>query len=461
MKHWCYLDDLAEVHLGYKSLQNDFFYLSTDTIQRFGIEEEYLRDIFLLSDFDSGKFLQTPQWSIRLFLCRKGEGDLKGTGALKYIREMANRPATLKKQASGRQLTIQKVLEAQGGGRWYSPKAMPQTANIWLRKAFAGVFAPFLFKVPVTVDQRCNRVEPREGIKWEELAALMTTTLFPLALEADGACSMGGGALEWKTRSLRYARTIDLRCFTDQQRITLVKLAAAVWEKGAPTDFSKGVPSNKQILALDDYVLGLIRSPVTRQEYYLDLHSTAKMRIEKAKTRKLSSKVQEVANVKEVAVSIASAIRPSIEAHRFPEDFYPAGSGQQSIEIPSDRELILTADRFMTNGSIKVEDNDGKVFLETNQSAPMVELIARAILLGRRRFSIPVDEPSISAAVTALLTWLENVNKEIDDGVNASALGTRFEDQLKDAILNYLSITTSAFAQEVWGTHHIHTERST
>jgi hypothetical protein len=215
-RYWCHLSDLAEVHLGYKSLQNEFFYLSKDTIDQFGIEKDYLRDMFLLPDFDTQKFLQSPTESTWLFYCRKGEADLRGTGALKYIRTMAKRPATLKKQSSGKHLTIQTVLEEQGGGRWYAPKAVPQVANIWLRKAFAGVFAPFLFKTPVTVDQRCNRVAPNEDINWKELAALMTTTLFPLALEADGACSMGGGALEWKTRSLRDARIIDLRHFTSE-----------------------------------------------------------------------------------------------------------------------------------------------------------------------------------------------------------------------------------------------------
>jgi hypothetical protein len=231
-----------------------------------------------------------------------------------------------------------------------------------------------------------------------------------------------------------------------------------VWEKAAPIDFSRTIPSHKQNLALDEYVLELIEKPITRKELYFDLHSTVRMRIEKARTRKLSTKVQEVANVKEVAVSIASSIRPSIEAHRFPEDFCPSNRRQQAIEIPSNRELTLIADRFMSNGNIKVEDADGNVVFEISQTAQMIELITRAILLGRRRFSVPVDEESVSVAVNALFPWLDSVNNEIAQGVNTSALGTRFEDQLRDAVLNDLRIANTAFAPEVWGIHHLPSE---
>jgi hypothetical protein len=242
--------------------------------------------------------------------------------------------------------------------------------------------------------------------------------------------------------------------------LKLVSLAEQVWETPAPIDFGKGIPSDKATLGLDNYVLELIGKPVRLQDLYSDLHSTVKMRIEKAKTRKLGSRVQETANVNEVAVSIATTIRPSLESHRFPEDFYPANRTQQTIEIPSHCELTLTAERFMTHGHLKVEDVSGKVFLEVSDSAHQVELITRALMLGRRRFSIPVEEELMLAAIKGLFPWRDSINQEIDQGVNASALGTRFEGQLKDAILHELGITTSAFASEVWGTHHLPAEHS-
>jgi hypothetical protein len=452
-RYWCQLKEIADVHLGYKSLQNEFFYLSAETIGQFKIEKEYLRNVYLLSDFDSQKYLQSPKQSIWLFQCRHSESDLRGTGALRYIRTMAKRPAKVKKQ-SGKHQTIQEALEEQSGGFWYAPKAIPHSAHIWLRKAFAGIFAPFLFKNLVTVDQRCNSLTPKENVQWDELAALMTTTLFALALEGDGACSMGGGALEWKTKSLRNARIIDPRLFSDNERSRIVTLARTVWQTTKPVDLSKRILSDKSTFALDNYVMSLIGRPVSIEDLYLDLHSTVKTRIEKAKARKTSSKVREVANVQEVARAIATVVEPFVETHRFPEDFCSANGRQQVVEVPSG-DLTLIAERFLSHGHLKVEEDGGRISLEVTNTANVVEVIARALLLGRRRFSIPAEDSAISAALDRLFPWLISLQKEIEQGVNTSALGTRFEHELRIATLRELGIATSAFASEIWGTHNL------
>jgi hypothetical protein len=453
-RYWCQLKEIADVHLGYKSLQNEFFYLSAETIRHFKIEKEYLRKIYLLSDFDSQEYLQSPKRSIWLFQCRQSESDLRGTGALRYIRTMARRPATVKKQGSGKHQTIQEALEEQSGGLWYAPKAVPHSSHVWLRKAFAGIFAPFLFENAVTVDQRCNSLTPKENVQWEELAALMTTTLFALALEGDGACSMGGGALEWKTKSLRNARIIDPRLFSDNERIRIVTLARTVWQKTKPVDLSKRMPSDKSISALDNYVMSLIGGPVSIEDLYIDLHSTVKTRIQKAKARKSSSKVREVANVQEVARAIAIVVEPFLETHRFPEDFCSANGSQQGVEVPSG-DLTLIAERFLSHGHLKVEEDGGRVSLEVTNTAKVIEVIARALLLGRRRFSIPAEDPAISTALDQLFPWLTRLQKEIEQGVNTSALGTRFEHELRIATLRELGVATSAFASEIWGTHKL------
>ena len=41
---WSKLSDLADVSLGYKSLQNAFFYVDSEAIRRFGIERRFLRE---------------------------------------------------------------------------------------------------------------------------------------------------------------------------------------------------------------------------------------------------------------------------------------------------------------------------------------------------------------------------------------------------------------------------------
>jgi hypothetical protein len=62
-------------------------------------------------------------------------------------------------------------------------KARPNRHHIWLRKAFDGVFAPFLFDRGCLVDQRCNSISPISNIEWKELAASVTSSLFACSLE--------------------------------------------------------------------------------------------------------------------------------------------------------------------------------------------------------------------------------------------------------------------------------------
>ena len=144
MSRMTQLGDIARASLGYKSLQNEFFYLNQATIETYKIEAAYLEPILLFRDLKASAFWQPGKGKTQLFMCREQEGDLRGTGALRYIRTMGAHSANQKKQ-SGKVLTIREVLEAQGGGLWYAPKATPHPARIWLRKAINGTYAPFVF----------------------------------------------------------------------------------------------------------------------------------------------------------------------------------------------------------------------------------------------------------------------------------------------------------------------------
>ncbi len=151
----CTLDQIARVSLGFKSLQNRFFYVSRETIEKFGIERTYLKQIFQLGDLEADKYRQTKKASLRVFYCKEKEQDLHGTGALRYIRAMEKLPAAEKKQ-TGKKQTIKAALQAQtsAGGTWYMPKAQLHQMNIWLRKAFNSVYSPLIFETPAAVDQR-------------------------------------------------------------------------------------------------------------------------------------------------------------------------------------------------------------------------------------------------------------------------------------------------------------------
>lgn len=133
----CNFESIAKVSLGFKSLQNQFFYVSKDEIKKYGIEKKYLQPIFQLGDLEADKYKQDVKPVQWVFYCKDEEADLRGTGALRYIRAMEKVPAAEKKQTGKRQ-SIKQALHDQTskGGLWYAPKAQLHQVNIWLRKAF-------------------------------------------------------------------------------------------------------------------------------------------------------------------------------------------------------------------------------------------------------------------------------------------------------------------------------------
>ena len=279
------LEQLATVSLGYKSLQNDFYYVDRATIEAHGIEPRFLQPIVMLGDMDGQRYLQRPEVTRWVFLCRETPAQLRGTGALRYIEAMAGRPIRARKQ-SGTGETIAEVLAAQSGGLWYGPKARPHAAHVWLRKAFDGVYAPLLFAQASVVDQRCNYVEPRDPLGWELLAAVLTSTTFAYALEICGSASMGAGALEAATTRLRTYPVFDPRPLDLAEQAELVRLARLVWTEERPLDRSATTCLPGRCLgALDAWVLARMDAGLSVERLHADLHDACRTRIHLARGR--------------------------------------------------------------------------------------------------------------------------------------------------------------------------------
>ena len=108
----CRCLELAHAALGYKSLQNDFFYVGKNTIETYGIEKQYLN-----RSSCSGTWIPLSTYRLHAatvaFSLSGGRTRLRGTGAYRYIQTMSERAATQRKQ-SGTVQTIREALELQG-----------------------------------------------------------------------------------------------------------------------------------------------------------------------------------------------------------------------------------------------------------------------------------------------------------------------------------------------------------
>jgi hypothetical protein len=434
------LGDIATVSLGYKSLQNDFFYVNKATIDTYGIEKKYLVPIFMLRDLSASVFEQTPKPTVWLFACKDKLGDLKGTGALRYIEAMGDRSASDKKQ-TGNNLTIKEALEAQSGGVWFHPKARPNKHHIWLRKAISSVYAPFFFEKAVLVDQRLNSIAPGEGIEWKELAAVLTSSTFAYSLEINGAAAMGAGALEAATTKLRDYPVLDIRDLKATQRTKLASLAKAVWTSEVPVDWaSEQWQPGKNLKALDEWLLTAAGRNVPVAQMYDDLRSACLARAVVADDKKKKTKKQKSDSIGNVAESIVQTVSPVIQSKNFPNDF--VNGAVLDLPMTFDRSSLedVSILQLLDSCEIEVRTRAGSVAYQGTHPRPVAEAIIRALMWGRSQFSVSSDRKAMDEAINKFLAWVSKTERDIEKAISESAYGTGYEDALKKEVYRRLGI---------------------
>ncbi|HLP66084.1 MAG TPA: hypothetical protein VK181_01045 [Rhizobium sp.] len=443
------LHSFAKVSLGYKSLQNNFFYVNKATIATYGIEGKFLIPMLMLRDLDPANYKQKPTPSLWLFSCKEKQGDLRGTGAWRYIEAMADRAAADRKQ-SGKNLTIREALDAQSGGLWYAPKAKPAFHHIWLRKAVNTIYAPFLFEKAALIDQRLNSISPLEGIEWKELGAALTSSLFTYSLEINGAASMGAGALEAPTTKLRDYPVLDIMALKPTGRKRLVSLAENVWLNEPPIDWgSEHWQPGKHLRALDEWILKTAGESVSVDQMYADIRATCQSRILVAEDKTKKSKKQESDSIGSVASAIVRSVEPRLKTKNFPDDF--AKGVKLDLPLIFDRGSLkeIAIGKLLDSYELEVRTKGGLTVYAATHPSSVAEAIIRAILLGRSTFSVSTDRKAMDQALDKFFEWVLEAEEEIKSAVNESAFGTGYEDALKKEVYSRLGIHPLTGAKEL------------
>jgi hypothetical protein len=394
----------------------------------------------MLRDLDSSSFSQAVKPELWLFACREKRGDLRGTGAWRYIEAMADHSASEKKQA-GKSRTIKEALEAQSGGVWYAPKARPSCHNVWLRKAFNAVYAPFLFARSALVDQRLNSISPIEGVEWKELAAALTSSLFAYSLEINGAASMGAGALEAPTKKLRDYPVFDVTKLKVADKDALVSLAESVWATEAPLDWlSDNYKVGPRLRDLDEWILRVAGRKVAVDRMYDDIRSVCRSRIAVANDKKHKIKKRESDSIGSVAGSIAETFLPKLQTRSFPDDFVDG----IELDLPFifDRSSIkeIVVNHLLDTYDIEVHTRSGNKAYHGSHPRPVAEAIVRALLWGRSTFSVSTNRKAMDEAVNKFIEWVSQTEADIESAISQSAFGTGYEVQLKREVYSRLGI---------------------
>lgn len=112
--------------------------------------------------------------------------------------------------------------------------------------------------------------------------------------------------------------------------------------------------------------------------------------------------------------------------------------------------LTVQLDRFLSVVCLLVENCDGQPILEKELPAPVAEVILRALLLGRRRFAVPIDPRVAKKCIDEFFPWIATVQGKIDEGWRNSALGTHYEERVHREVYSELKIHNECATVEIY-----------
>jgi hypothetical protein len=417
----CRLDKLADIRLGVKTFLNPFFYVDANTINRFGIEAQFLEPVFRTRDAKRDRFVQKASDSeLRIFLCDRTRDELQGTGAAAYITWASKQRHPPRKGQPG-VLWSETPAVKPASRLWYQNQAMPPPARIVLLKAFDDYFAPFILDRPIRVDQRFNQVVPRPGVDEDLLIGLLLSAWFVMNVETLGRTAMGQGALELPTETLREILVPDIRDLDhDTREAWMTASKDLLREERRPFSELAARPAQRKLDSLVMESLGL--DPDRLTELYEDTKRLGRVRKLLAQGRGAIKRERFETDLAGVARDIATELKPLIRRKRFPEDFLPVNAPTQRVQL-GNAPISVEAEGLVGQHHLTVRV-DGVAVFEADLIDPIAELFIRAVQLNRREFMLPVADTDAGEALKSFDLQMAELDSKLTDlahGVSGAA----------------------------------------
>ena len=315
---------------------------------------------------------------------------------------------------------------------------------IWLRKAFHGNYAPLVFEDAQVLDQRCNYINPRDGLQWTELAAMLTSSVLALSVEAEGSASLGAGALELPTTKLARLRVPDIRGLSRKERKRLVQLARTVWDEEEPVNWTDSDPQISEALReLDQFVLDEFGGGVSAQQLYLGIKTSVATRRRVAEAKGKAQKAAKTADVAAVAEGIVKGLKSQTDAARFPEFFVAEDCVTRPLELDPRQPYSVHRQPFLGTVHVRVEDADGQIVYEDSFGQAIGEMLVRALMLGRRKLDFPDEEAIAAATLRKFFVWIRPILDALEEACMNSTLGSRYDSE----------VLQTAYRQLGWSEH--------
>jgi type I restriction-modification system DNA methylase subunit len=406
------LKEVAEVRFGIKTGANEFFYLTEEDIQKWGIEREFwmhredgkwVPNYVIKSPREcKGITVDPKDLKYRVLMIHKDKDELKGTNVLKYIQW-------------GEEQGFHKRPTCRSRKRWYDLGIREPALCLWEMIHFERLKAPWnnrgvyvdhnLFEIVAST--RNSRI----------LAAQLNSTLFGIYRELFGRVNLGQGSLKTEGIDIKRFIIIPPEQFSNTQVKKLEKafnklskrpIGSVFEEIGAdkPEDvrLDKVKPDRRQ---LDEIIMGEILGLTEEEqlEVYRAVVDLVRSRIEKAKSvsRKKKSKGPD-------PDALADAALREIDLtsiRKFPDEYISEVSQFEKLEVPAGHSEIGSD----LNG-FYVKVGGKRINCEYPEKA---EYIHYAVLNGVTEIKIPKDEKKVREAVVEYRRELKSITQRVQE----------------------------------------------
>ncbi len=182
------LGDIAKVRFGIKTGANEFFYLDEAKIQKWGIEDEFLKPVIKSPRECKRILIDAKDLKFKIFMCHKDKRDLKGTAALEYIKWGESQHFHERPSCSGR-------------ARWWDIGVWDYADLLWVETMYES-YRVYLNSSSVYESDKFYGII-FSGDKYK-LAASLNSSLVLLSKLISGFASLGEGALKTAVYEVKY-----------------------------------------------------------------------------------------------------------------------------------------------------------------------------------------------------------------------------------------------------------------
>lgn len=429
------LKEVAELKRGFTTGANEFFYLTEEEIEKWGIEKEFwmhkehgewVPNYVVKSPRECRSPLADPKdLKLRVLMIHRDRTELKGTNVLKYI-EWGERQGFHERPTCSARRRWWDLNEISGGVLcmmslndrhifWYNPKH-------------------------TFIDARLYGISAKKNVKEKMVVAILNSTLTPLFVELWGRLNLGQGALDVKVYEYAQLPVINPLGLSQNQARKLEEAfddlckrpIGSVFEE---IGFKKPEDRSLERLKLDRKkldeiifnILGLTEEE--KLEVYKAIVDLVKSRIEKAKSVAKRKKKVKGIDIDALVADIFEEVGKG-KLMKFPDD-YTEGVECREISVPKGEAEV---GRDLHGFYVKINGE-----LIRCKSPHEARYIQYAVLNGKTTVKIFKDEKLVERAVREYGAVLREVKKRINEYLESTIPDRKLRERIKDDVWKKLT----------------------